>query len=133
MIEMSDMIQDDIGVGVDIEDISRFEDLDHNMHKGFFERVYSENEVEYCYSKGYPAQHLAVRFACKEAVFKALSSFGIEGISYCDLEIISTDNGCPKIHIKRLGGDYQVDISMSHCKDKAIAFAIAKKIGEIES
>ena len=85
-----------MGLGVDIEDIDRFRKLDLYEDKGFFSKIYTGDEISYCFSKDSPAQHLAVRFAGKEAVVKntkfsrclldsltILSFFGLLIISLC--------------------------------------------------
>ena len=58
----------DESVGVDIEDIGRFRKLDQKSSGVFLKKVYTKNELDYCFQKSVPAQHLAVRFAGKEAV-----------------------------------------------------------------
>src|SRR4051812_17104349 len=58
-------------LGVDIEEVQRFKVLIRN--KRFLARVFTVEEIKYCFSKKNRAQHFAVRFAAKEAVWKALS------------------------------------------------------------
>jgi len=117
-----------IGIGTDIEDIARFESLTIECHKSFFEKIYTDNELKYCFSKKSVAQHLAARYAGKEAVVKAISSIGFESLSYNLIEIINDINGVPRV---KLNTDklnkLQINISLSHCEDKAIAFVIAIK------
>lgn len=109
-------------VGVDIEDIDRFEDKPQR----FFDRIFTEDEQKYCSSKAIPASHFAVRFCAKEAVTKALNSIGINHPQLNQIEVYHDKNGCPKI---RLPGaqeydNLSVDISLSHDRTKAIAFVI---------
>jgi holo-[acyl-carrier protein] synthase len=120
----------DISIGVDIEDIERFVSLDINKNKSFFDRLYTHREMEYCLSKSNPYPHLAVRFAGKEAVIKLISGFD-EKITPTEIEILNDAKGTPVVNInnKRLN-NIKVKISLSHCKDKAIAFAWGSKNGE---
>lgn len=107
-------------IGVDIENISRFKDKE----RAFYERVFTQSEIEYCESKRNPAPHYAARFCAKEAVFKALSSAGVEDIIITQIEIYKDKNGCPRIRLLNSDIKYKVHISLSHDKEKAIAFAM---------
>ncbi len=57
-------------IGVDIVEIDRIAKSVKNPR--FLKRVFSPNEVSYCRSRKNSAQHFAVRFAAKEAVWKAV-------------------------------------------------------------
>lgn len=119
-------------IGVDIEDIDRFAKLDRKKDKSFFDRVYTEKEMEYCYSKSNPYQHLAVRFAGKEAVIKVISDFD-EKINLNEIEILNNANGIPIVTMNnKKFSNIRVIISLSHCKDKAIAFAVAREDDDCE-
>jgi len=61
-----------VGVGVDIESISRFRKKISESPNIFFSKVFTERELEYCHSKIDPAPHLAARYTGKEAVIKAI-------------------------------------------------------------
>ena len=114
-------MKNNISVGVDIEDIKRFE-LDKNKKKdaAFLENVFSDKELEYCFSKPKPAQHLAARFCAKEALIKAFSSRG-KKIDYKEIEVLRDEKGVPRVQNI---SDVDIQISMSHTTDKAIAFAL---------
>ena len=114
----------DIAIGVDIESIERFVKLDLKKNKSFFDRLYTHREMEYCLSKSNPYPHLAVRFAGKEAIIKLISGFD-EKITPDEIEILNDANGAPVVNInnKKLN-NIKVIISLSHCEDKAIAFAV---------
>ena len=75
-------------VGVDIEEISRFENktIENDFH--FLNKIYTENELDYCFSNAQPARHLAARFCAKEAVVKALSNILNKNLSYSQIEIL---------------------------------------------
>ena len=68
----------------------------------FSERVFTEEEIQYCESKKTQKyQHYAARFAAKEAVFKAISS-GLKNkydISWKDIEILNDENGRPYVNM----------------------------------
>ena len=114
-----------IGVGVDIENISRFENSNIVKNTSFLERVFTQKELDYCYSNQFPAQHLAARFAGKEAIIKAASGMKKEIFSYHDIQIINNKSGAPSATIqKECFNDIAINISLSHARDLAIAFVI---------
>lgn len=106
-------------IGVDIEDISRFKD----KSDAFYQRIFTPVELEYCLAKKHPETHFAARFCAKEAVFKALSAAGYNDILITNIEIYNDDSGCP--HVRLLDSDIKckINISLSHEKEKAVAFA----------
>jgi len=71
------------GLGVDIVEISRVRRLARRAPR-FLPRVFTSREIAYCRSKKNPWPHFAVRFAAKEAVWKAL---GRAGIALKDIEV----------------------------------------------
>ena len=115
----------EMGVGVDIERISRFSKA-KARDAGFLGKFMTAKEIDYCFSKTSPQLHIAARFAGKEATLKALSGLSIRGVSLRDIEIANDDYGAPSVSI-RIEDKYNihVDISLSHSGDYAIAFAIA--------
>ena len=94
--------------GVDIIEISRIQDSIEKLGDAFLNKVYTKKEIEYCESKGKNKyQHYAARFAVKEAAFKA----------------VNDKQGRPKTEILFLKDRKveNVDVSISHCKDYAVA------------
>ena len=118
----------DFSVGTDIERIARFSKYSQNPADEFLKRVYTKNEINYCFSHKNPVQHLAVRFSAKEAVYKALSSMGIDDVHYSDIEIISNERGVPFVHL--LSEEYDnliFRLSMSHGNGNSLASVIVMK------
>ena len=112
--------------GVDMIEISRIQDSIENLGDNFLNKIYTKKEIEYCESKGKSKyEHYAARFAVKEAAFKALSEEVEDkfSISWKDIETINEQNGRPKAEILFLQDSKieNVDVSISHCKDYAIA------------
>lgn len=112
--------------GVDIIEISRVRESIESLGENFLNRIYTKKEIEYCESKGKSKyQHYAARFAVKEAVFKAISEM-IENkysITWKDIETTNDEQGRPKVDIlviKNLEIE-NIDVSISHCKEYAIA------------
>jgi holo-[acyl-carrier protein] synthase len=121
-----------IGTGIDIVSIPRFSKVWKRWGSRFLERIFTEQEIEYCLSKPYPEEHLAARFAAKESVLKALSQAKTNyAIVWRCIEIIKESSGKPNIRLKdkrdllgfRMGKDI-IHLSISHCKEYAVAGAV---------
>jgi holo-[acyl-carrier protein] synthase len=112
--------------GVDIIEISRIQESIESLGDKFLNKVYTKKEIEYCESKGKTKyEHYAARFAVKEAAFKAVSE-GVKdkfAITWKDIETVNDENGRPKTEILFLKNSKieNVDVSISHCKDYAVA------------
>jgi holo-[acyl-carrier protein] synthase len=120
-----------LGIGVDIENISRFISMASGKEKKMLEKIFSKKEIEYCFSKKNAAPHLAARFAGKEAVFKAISSSLACNLGYNEIEIINNKNGIPFVVIKNEKiSDVSITISLSHTDEFAIAFTILQHSNE---
>ena len=118
-----------LGVGTDIENISRFEKFTTDRNNSFLKNIFTKNELDYCFSKKPIANHLAVRYAGKEASIKALCSLGKKNLDYKDIEILSDDEGVPRVRVNNVDNDkIETHLSLSHCKDKALAFAVAMEL-----
>lgn len=115
--------------GTDIIEINRIKDAIQKLGDSFKHRIYTGEEIEYCEQKGEQKyQHYAARFAAKEAVFKAISVLldNKYQISWKDINIYQDINHKPKVKLQQvsLNKIKDIDISMSHCKEYAIAMAI---------
>lgn len=115
------------GVGVDIVEIKRLKKAIKKWDDAFLNRVFTQKELEYSHSKKFPYQHLAGRFAAKEAVFKALETANLD---FKEIEIINNKHGKPycKLHALVKGiKNKTILISISHGKEYAVAQAIVTK------
>ena len=116
-----------IYTGTDIIEIERVKNSIESIGKKFIEEIYTQKEIEYCESKKKQKyQHYAARFAAKEAIFKAVSKLlnNKFDISWKNAEIINDENGRPYINFlntKIIEKIEDIDISISHCKEYAIA------------
>lgn len=112
--------------GTDIIEIDRIKESIDKLGDRFINRIFTKREIEYCESKQKQKyQHYAARFAAKEATFKALS-WKIENkydVLWTDFEVSVNQQGRPSITISRmdLSDIENIDISISHCKDYAVA------------
>lgn len=113
--------------GTDIIEISRIKKAIDTKGERFLKKVYTDKEIEYCESKKEcKYEHYAVRFAAKEAIYKAISLKTKGYIKWKNIEIINTTKGRPRVNILYAINELKsIDISMSHCKEYATANAIA--------
>lgn len=117
---------DDVSVGVDIQEIAAFEDHADPSDLSFYERVFTRAERDWCNARPHPAQHLAARFAAKEAVVKALSEHAELGLE--QVEVLRAADGQPRVRLLcEHAASYRVKISMSHSDTQAVAVAIAER------
>jgi len=117
-----------VKVGVDIENIDRFKIHVRMENNSFLSKIFTVKELEYCYSKSNPAVHLAARYSGKEAVIKALTSIDALIPEYNHIEILNNGRGVPVVSINEEGFDnYKFNISLSHCDDKVVGFAVVEK------
>lgn len=119
-------------IGIDIVDIDRIRIVASRTPR-FLSRVFTQQELEYCYGKKDPYPSLAVRFAAKEAVRKLHPAFA-GGIGFQEVEVINDPKGRPEIilHGEALNRYLQenlgeIGISLSHSRNQAIASAVARK------
>ncbi len=116
--------------GVDLIEIERVRLAVARYGERFLARVYTPSERTIC---GTRAESLAVRFAAKEAVAKALGT-GIwrAGVIWTDIEVDRIESGAPQVRLH--GGAQQRaaamdisawSISLSHNRTQAIAFVVA--------
>ena len=118
--------------GIDLIEVERFRSQKPEIRERFIARVYTDAERDYC---GDNAQHLAGRFAAKEAVSKALGC-GIGEISWQEIEILNDEAGMPVLHLhgkaseraRKLGLTIW-SISITHVKEYAVAAVSA--MGEL--
>ncbi|HYN43891.1 MAG TPA: holo-ACP synthase [Thermoanaerobaculia bacterium] len=85
-----------VGIGIDLLDVGRMARELAREGAGFRDDVFTPAEVAYCEAHAYPARHFAVRFAAKEACWKALGVTE-NGISLKDVEVLKAETGPPRL------------------------------------
>lgn len=122
------------GVGTDIIEISRIRKA--AQRESFLRRVFTEQEITLCREKHDFFASLAARFAAKEAVVKALGT-GFRECKWREVEILSNPLGKPLLvlhggaqDIARCLGIINIEVTMSHSRDNAVAFCTAESRGE---
>ncbi len=111
-----------IGTGTDITEVKRLKQAVEKWGTVFLNRVFTKKELENAKTRGSLYQHLAGRFAAKEAIFKAL---GDKNLAWKDAQILNNKEGKPFCEILNgKGKKIDIHISISHVKNYATAFAI---------
>lgn len=112
------------GIGVDIIEVDRIKKLVQKNPR-FLRRIFTPLEIDYCQNKKNKFQHLAARFAAKEAFFKAIG----KKIKWTDVEVSNLPSGKPQLHIKD-PTDFSFQktfISLSHLDEYAVATIVLEK------
>jgi holo-[acyl-carrier protein] synthase len=117
-----------LAAGVDAVEIHRVKEVLEHHGDRFLKRVFTDLEIAFCRGR---AHELAVRFAAKEAMMKALGT-GVRGVGWRDIEILPDRRGKPLVYLhdrarKRAEtiGLGQPEISLTHSEDMALAFVVA--------
>ena len=120
-----------IAHGIDMVDCKRLQKSIEKHGERFLQRVFTAAELDYCMCRKRNIEHLAGRFAAKEAVLKVLGTGWRSGINWTDIEIRNEPSGQPKVYLagrcKEIAEDHKLDnviISISHISTHAIASAI---------
>jgi holo-[acyl-carrier protein] synthase len=122
-----------LSVGVDLIELARVRQVVDRYGERFLVRVYTEGELAWCRGR---LPELAVRFAAKEAVSKALgvglSHLSPMGIGWHEVEVLSDPLGKPVLHLSgralllaREQGLETWAVSLSHSGEHAVAFVVA--------
>lgn len=127
-------------LGTDICELYRIKNLYNKYENKFLHKIFTEWEIDYALSVSNKIiERLAVRFATKEALSKALG-VGLnglgwnEGIDWKDVELLRDEKGAVflKLYNKALDMSNNIGIknwvvSVSHSKEYAISTVIGYK------
>ncbi|GMQ99468.1 MAG: holo-ACP synthase [Zetaproteobacteria bacterium] len=123
-----------VGIGVDRIGIARIESSLERFGDRFIRRIYTPGEIRQARSKGNLARRLAMLFAAKEAVAKALATGFRQGVAPIHIETIHQPSGKPEIHLyhgaKAVASRLNVSaihVSLTDDDRVAVAFAIAEE------
>lgn len=111
-----------VGTGVDITEVRRLRQAIEKWGDAFSKRVFTDEEIKNAKKRTSFYQHLAGRFAAKEAIFKAM---GDKDLNWKDVQITNDTDGRPCCELLNgKGENLDVYISISHVKNYAVANAI---------
>jgi holo-[acyl-carrier protein] synthase len=123
-----------IGIGVDIVEIERFRKVIERLKDRFTQRIFTSAERKFCITHRDPTPHFAVRFAAKEALFKAIGTGWAKGVTWLDVEVQRDRQDAPTIELhgeaQRIStslGVQVVHLSLSHSEQWAVAMVVLEK------
>lgn len=119
------------GIGIDLVQIPRMREVVARWEERFLHRVFTDHELAYCRSRRDPVQHLAARFAAKEAGLKALGTGLSMGVHWRELEVRRERGEPPTMVLSgrcrvlcEARGGRRMLLSLTHDGDYACAEAI---------
>lgn len=125
-----------IAHGVDIVEVARIAEMRASHGQQFLDRCFTRGEQGYCLERSRAEEHLAARFAAKEAVLKALGLGLRGGIFWTDVEVTRDEEGAPGVRLHGRAAEVAVErgigswlLSISHTSTNAIASAIGLGAG----
>jgi holo-[acyl-carrier protein] synthase len=121
-----------IGHGIDIVETSRIQGMFQEHGQRFLDRCFTPLEQAYCHRRQKRFfEHLAGRFAAKEAVMKVIGTGWRDGIAWTDIEVVNHDSGQPTLTLTGESAKIAAEqgirrwmISISHIETHATASAI---------
>lgn len=121
-----------VGHGIDIVEIARIQRMIDDHSDRFLERCFTPEERFQGEGGRRYAEHIAARFAAKEAAMKAMGIGLTGGVAWTDFSIRPEPSGRPKLIIAgqaapiawRLGIN-EWHVSLSHTETVAVASVIA--------
>jgi holo-[acyl-carrier protein] synthase len=128
-----------IGIGNDIIDIRRIEQVIEKHGERFLNRVYTDIERRKAEARARRAETYAKRFAAKEACAKALGTGISQGVFWRDMEVVNEPSGKPIMQLtggaKRklaelipAGMQAQIHLSLTDDFPNAQAFVIISAV-----
>jgi holo-[acyl-carrier protein] synthase len=120
-----------VRTGIDAVKAERMERLRVD-HPASFEQIFTARELGYCEGKRRATEHLAARFAAKEAVLKAFGTGMSQRMRWTDVEVVNDVSGRPRVNLDgevasyaRRHGLRELDVSLTHTDGLAIAHAVS--------
>lgn len=119
------------GVGIDLVENDRMAKIIAKWGSKFLQRVYSDDEINYCSRHAQASIHYGARFAAKESFLKALGIGLGMGVKLREIEVIHDKNGKPDL---ALSGEARaqmekrniakIHLSLTHSKHYATAIVL---------
>lgn len=118
-----------IGIGIDIMDIKKIEES--LQMETFHGKVFTHAEMKAVARYRNKAEHLAGKFAAKEALMKAIGAGIQQEVWFTQIEVLNDEAGQPYLNVsgeaeRRLqeNGTKHVHVSISHSSGVAVAVVI---------
>jgi holo-[acyl-carrier protein] synthase len=121
------------GIGVDLVHVPRIRQAIARWQDRFLERVFTPDEIAYARRRRDPAEHLAARFAAKEATLKALGTGLSMGVRWREMEVRRSRGERPRLELSgrtaALGaarGVRVLHVTLTHDGEYAMAQVLAE-------
>jgi len=122
-----------VGTGIDIVEVERLREAISRWGDNFLKKVFTDSEIDYARGRRFSFEHLAARFAAKEAVLKAFGEN--RWVDWKNIETFNRETGKPGVKLygyieemrKKRGVD-EVVVSISHTKHYALANVILTRV-----
>ena len=136
MLDLSGEGRVALSTGIDLIEIDRIAKAIDRFGDRFLNRIYTPREIRYSRRR---IPELAVRFAAKEAVTKALGT-GLRGVGWREIEVISDRRGKPHILLhggaaaraEKIGLNHFA-VSLTHSVELGAAFVVASRQPDVVS
>lgn len=119
-------------LGSHIVECARIANMISQHGEQFLQRVYTQQEIQYCSERGTPNHLYAARWAAKEAILKCLTSKQLQGVQWTDMEVIVDSEGEPRVALSGQAkecadaiGIAEILLTLAHCRSYATATAIS--------
>lgn len=120
-----------VGLGMDIAEIDRVEQVLTRRGPAILERLYTAREVAYCESHKNKFERYAARFAAKEAAMKALGTGWTRGVRWRDIEVVNAPSGKPTLRLEGVARQIadglrarNISLTITHSGNLAVAQVI---------
>ncbi|MCL5674737.1 MAG: 4'-phosphopantetheinyl transferase superfamily protein [Candidatus Omnitrophica bacterium] len=102
-------------------------EVEKDVKKKRLMKIFSDNELRYCFRFKNSSVHLAGKLAAKKASIKILRKIIGQNYAPRDIEIINLRSGKPVIVLgkKEQNKNPEISLSISHTKDIAVALCTA--------
>ncbi|MBX3406007.1 MAG: holo-ACP synthase [Phycisphaeraceae bacterium] len=121
-----------VGHGIDLVEVVRIRAMLDEHGQRFLDRCFTPDEQAYKAESRRRIEHLAARFAAKEATLKALGTGLTGGIAWTDIEVVKGASGAPGLALhgtaKSAAAELGVTswlVSLTHTDSLAMASVIA--------
>ncbi len=86
-----------VGIGVDLVDMNRIEKAVLSLGQKFLDRVFTQEEQDFCQKRAQSIESFSKMFAAKEAVLKAIGQ--VEGVHWRHIQIKHHSSGKPYVEL----------------------------------
>lgn len=126
-------------IGVDVVAMARISAAVERFGDRFLRRIYTPDELAYSLGDAHKWEHLAARFAAKEAASKCLGTGMAGGVAWKDFEVRRLPSGKPTLGLSGRAAEIAAalglrhwTVSLAHDADAQVAVATVLAMGDEE-